>query len=335
VKILAIADAYIPLDLLEPGTQALVDAGHDVTYMEWETDSIEKLQEVNLLIELNGPNEVALPDEITKAAADADVIITQFAPIGADLIAGCPRLKAIGVLCGGTENVDAGAAEAAGVAVLNTAGRNARAVAEFTVGMILAETRNIARTHAAMREHVWLKDFPNGDTIPEIEGRTVGLVGAGAIGQLVMKFLSGVDARCQFYDPYQESSEYGVKADSLEELMATSDIVTIHSRLSTDTHHLVSEDMLALMKPTAVLVNTARSGLVDEQALLAALRGRRIAGAAIDTFDDEPLPAGSEWMKLDNVTITSHLAGSTLDAFAKTPKMLSQRLLAHFHNEGE
>ncbi|WP_182353479.1 2-hydroxyacid dehydrogenase [Flaviflexus huanghaiensis] len=329
MKVLAIADAYIPLDMLRDGTGALVDAGHDVTYVEWETESIEKLQEVNLLVEQKGPNGLELPDSVAEKVRESDIVITQFAPIGAALIESSPNLKVIGVLRGGTENVDSAATQRAGITVLNTAGRNARAVAEFTVGLILAETRNIARTHAAMREHVWLKDFPNGDAIPELEGRTIGLVGAGAIGQLVMKFLAGMDARCRFYDPYQDTSEYGDKVDSLEELMSTSDIITIHSRLTPDNHLVVSRDMLALMQPHAVLVNTARSGLVDEEALLEALRERKIAGAAIDTFDIEPLPADSEWLTLDNVTITSHLAGSTRDAFVKTPRMLSERLLAH------
>lgn len=328
MKILAIADAYIPLTMLAEGTKTLVEAGHDVTYVEWETESVEKLQQMNLFVEQNGPNGLVLPDQVTERAVGADVIITQFAPIGADLIAACPNLEAIGVLRGGTENVDTEAAEKAGIAVLNTAGRNARAVAEFTVGLILAETRNIARTHAAMRQHEWLKDFPNSDAIPELEGRTVGIVGAGGIGQLVMKFLSGMDAVCQFYDPYRDESEYGTRIDTLEELMSSSDIVTLHSRLSAKTHHLLSAQMLDLMKPSAVLVNTARSGLVDEQALLELLREDKIAGAAIDTFDEEPLPEDSPWLMLDNVTITSHLAGSTRDAFAKTPRMLSGRLLA-------
>lgn len=332
MKILAIADALIPLDLLEDGTTALRDAGHEVTYVEWETESVEKLQEVNLLVEQNGPNGVDLPDDIADLVRASDVVITQFAPIGASLIASSPNLKIVGVLRGGTENVDGEAAQRANVDVVNTAGRNARAVAEFTVGLILAETRNIARTHAAMRQHVWLKDFPNEDAIPELEGRTIGLVGAGAIGQLVMKFLSGMDMTCQFYDPYQESSEYGTKVETLEELMSSSDIVSLHSRLTSDNYHLVDASMLDLMKPNAILVNTARSGLVDEQALLDALKAKKIMGAAIDTFDEEPLPGNSAWMSLDNVTITSHLAGSTRDAFAKTPKMLSQKLLAMIDN---
>ena len=181
-----------------------------------------------------------------------------------------------------------------------------------------------------MRRHVWLKEFPNLDSgIRELENLTVGIVGAGAIGQLVMKFLSGMDATCVYYDPYTAGCEYGTKLDDLAELVRVSDIISIHSRLTSDNHHLISAELIAQMKPSAILVNTARSGLVDEEALVDALRRRAIMGAAIDTFDVDPLPEDSPWLGLDNVTLTSHLAGSTLDAFHKTPAMLSARILDH------
>lgn len=328
MKILAIADPYIPADMLEEGTSALREAGHGVDVVTWNAaDSIERLQEINLLVEQHGPNAVPLDDDLSSLAQHVDVVITQFAPIGTQLVDAASNLKIIGVLRGGTENVDRQAAQARGIRVVNTPGRNARAVAEFAVGLILAETRNIARTHAAMMEHVWLKDFPNGEDIPELEGRTVGIVGAGAIGQLVMKFLTGMDATCVFYDPYCRSSPWGTKVEDLADLVAASDVLSIHSRLSADTHHLIDRDLLARMKPSAILVNTARSGLVDEEALLDCLEAGRIMGAAIDTFDREPLPADSRWLTLRNVTITSHLAGSTKDAFRKTPRMLSKRIL--------
>lgn len=332
MKVLAIADAYIPADMLTEGTGALRDAGHQVTVTPWGPQEIEDLQEINLQVEQKGPNGVELPEELKQEVREADVVVTQFAPLGAALIESAPHLKAIGVMRGGTENVDADAAAKAGIPVFNTQGRNARAVAEFAVGMILAETRNIARTHAAMREHVWLKDFPNSAYIPELEGRTVGVIGAGAIGQLVMKFLSGFDVRCVFYDPYTKTSDYGERIEDLDELLAQSDIVTIHSRLTAENHHLIGARRIGLMKPSSILVNTARSGLVDEAALIEALQRGAIMGAAIDTFDDEPLPADSPWMTLNNATITSHLAGSTQDAFRKTPKLLSERLLREFFN---
>lgn len=327
MQILVIADAFLPVSAVTEGTRALVEAGHEVDVQAWGPATAEELQEINLAVEQRGPNAVELPAELQDRVRAADVVITQFAPLGTELIASASRLKYIGVMRGGVENVDQAAAEQAGIQVVNTPGRNARAVAEFTIGMIIAETRNIARTHAAMRQHVWLKDFPNAGQIRELEDRLIGVIGAGAIGQLVMQFAVGLGMRCQFYDPYTQTSQYGTRVAELADLMATSDVVSIHSRLVPETHHLVSAEMLALMKPTAVLINTARSGLVDEAALLQALHERKIMGAAIDTFDIEPLPSDSPWLVLDNVTITSHLAGTTLDAFSKTPRLLCQRLL--------
>ena len=332
MKITAIADAYIPADMLSAGLEKLVDAGHEVTIFEWMTESIEKLQEANLDIEQHGPNSYELPGDISDAIKNSDAVITQFAPIGSDLINSCEKLKFIGVLRGGTENVDQNAADDASVKVINTPGRNARAVAEFAVGMILSECRNLARTHHAMKKNIWLKDFPNGADIPELEGKVLGVVGAGNIGQLVMIFMSGMDMTCEFFDPYTQTSKYGEKVETLEELASQADVLTIHSRLTSDNHHLVSEKILSLMKPTAVLVNTARSGLVDEKALIKALKEKKIIGAAIDTFDNEPLPADSAWLELENATITSHIAGSTTDAFRKTPILLSDRMLEAFKN---
>lgn len=329
MKILAIADPYIPVDLLTEGTEPLREAGHKVEVVAWsEASTIEQLQRLNLRVEQLGANALDLPLELQERVRKAEIVLTQFAPLGTSLIESAEHLRLIGVLRGGTENVDKETAERLGIQVINTPGRNARAVAEFAVGMILAESRNIARTHAAMQRHVWLKDFPNSDDIPELEGKTIGIVGAGNIGQLVMKFLSSFDVNCVFYDPYTEVSPYGRKIDDLDELMKISDIVSLHSRLSETTHHLIDERRLRLMKPTAIFVNTARSGLVDEKALLRVLLEKKIMGAAIDTFENEPLPEDSEWMKLDNVTITSHLAGSTKDAFRKTPRLLSDRILS-------
>lgn len=328
MKIVAIADPYIPESMLREGLATLREAGHDVSVLAWEeADTIEKLQQINLDVEQHGPGGVDLPGPLQEEIRGAEVVITQFAPIGADLIGSCPDLKIIGVLRGGTENVDHEAAHARGIPIINTPGRNARAVAEFTVGMILAETRNIARTHAKMMEGQWFKDFPNAGQVPELEGKTVGLVGAGNIGQLVMTFLSVFGVTCHYYDPYLDHCEHGTKVEDLDDLVSTSDIVTIHSRLTPETRHLIDARRIGLMKPNAVLINTARSGLVEEEALLDALEAGKIMGAAIDTFDVEPLLADSRWLRLDNVTITSHLAGTTRDAFVKTPVMASARLL--------
>ncbi|MDN5811153.1 MAG: 2-hydroxyacid dehydrogenase, partial [Tetragenococcus koreensis] len=242
------------------------------------------------------------------------------------------KLKYIGVLRGGVENVDESYAKSKGIKVINTGGRNARAVAEFTVGMILSETRNIARTNSEMHKGIWFKDFPNKNKVPEIGGKTVGIIGFGHIGQLVAQFLKGFDADIIFYDPYVNEKEGFKKVDSIEELVKQSTIVTIHMRADSTTHHIIDQHIFDLMDENTYFINTARSALVDESALIKALKESKIAGAAIDTFEDEPLPKDSPFLSLQNVTLTSHLAGTTIDAFKNSPKLFADRFLNSINN---
>ena len=172
----------------------------------------------------------------------------------------------------------------------------------------------------------WRREFANGMTIPELNEKTVGLVGYGAIGRLVAHYLEAFGSRIIAFDPYCLDDPAPAQLVDLPTLVKQSDVVSLHARLSEETHHLIGAAELAMMKPTAVLVNTARSGLVDEKALVETLREKRIMGAALDVFDDEPLPADSPMLKLDNVTITPHLAGSTIDAFLNSPKMMAGHL---------
>lgn len=327
MKCLAIADLFINREMMELGLEKLRQNNIEVILREWRHDAIEKLQEDNLLIEQHGSEAVQLPDDLMEDIADIDIVITQFAPINRAFISKAKKLKYIGVLRGGIENINVPLAKELGINVMNTPGRNARSVAEFTVGMMLAETRNITRSYAALKEKVWLKDFPNKDCIPEIGGKTIGLVGFGHIGQLVAKFLDSFDVDIIFYDKYVNSHPRYPKVDSIDELVAKADIISVHARLTNETQNLINAKHFALMKKTAIVINTARSGLINEQDLLKALQERRIMGAAIDTFDNEPLPADSLFYQLDNVSITPHLAGSTLDAFSNTPKLFAAILL--------
>ena len=165
--------------------------------------------------------------------------------------------------------------------MLNTPGRNARAVAECTLGLILSEVRNIARGHAALKAGRWTRDFLNRDVIPELNEKTVGLVGYGAVARLLAGYLHAMGSRIIAYDPFVSGDTAPAEMVDLDTLMRESDVISIHARLSAETHHLVGERQLRLMKPTAVLVNTARSGLVDEPALVRVLQERRIMGAAL------------------------------------------------------
>lgn len=331
MRLLAISDTYLPAEYLCQGLAGLAPLGVEVEVRRWEHASLIELQQANLAIEQGGPGAVPLPEPLVRDIGEFQVLVVQFAPVSGALIEAAGALKVIGVLRGGTENVDVAAATRRGVCVMNTPGRNARAVAECAMGLILTEIRNLARSHAKLKTGQWSRSFPNSDSIPELCGRTVGLVGYGAVARLVAGYLAAFGARIVAYDPFAQGDPAPAELVDLATLLRQSDVVSIHARLTEENQNLIGREQLALMKPTAVLVNTARSGLVDEQALVEALGEGRIMGAALDVFDREPLPAGHPLLSLENVTITPHLAGSTADAFRNSPKLFAghfQRLLA-------
>lgn len=331
MKLLAVSDPFIPEKPMARGLDSLKAHGIDVAVRPWPLPDIETLQNINLAVEQRGPEAVPAPLEVFDGAEDTEILVVQFFPVPRAVFDTLPNLKLVCVLRGGLENIDLEAAREKGVTVLNTPGRNARAVAEFTVGMMLAETRNIARCHAAMKKNIWFKEFPNSEFIPEMHGKSVGFVGFGRIGKLVAQLLAGFGCNYLVYDPYikelpKEVSE-NAKLVSLDELMRDSDIITIHARLVPETQHLVGEKQIALMKKNAVVVNTARSGLLDQDALVKALQEKRITGAALDVFDREPIPTGDPIMRLDNVTMTSHAAGTTDDAFYGSPVLCAGHIV--------
>lgn len=326
MNLLAIADNFIDEETMYNGLKDLEKIGVNVEVRNWYHENQEALQRDNLLIEQNGPGAVELSDELLKDLDKFDMIIVQFAPVSKKVIDKAKNLKLIGVLRGGVENVAIDYAREKNIAVLNTPGRNARAVAEFTMGMILGEVRNIARSHYSLKNNEWRKDFPNSSYIPELNGKTVGIVGFGHIGQLIAGYLKAFGSKVIAYDPFFKGEFEGVKIVDLDTLLKQSDVVTIHARYTKDTHHLIDEKELSLMKENAVLINTARSGLVNQEALVKALKEDKIFGAAIDVFDKEPIPEDDEILKLDNITITPHIAGSTKDAFSNSPKILANIL---------
>ncbi len=330
MKVLAYADTFIPSEIMQKGLKPLAAAGHEIEVRTWKHESVKAMQTDNLLVEQEGANALDLPQELTEGIDGFEMIVTQFAPIGKKLIAAATNLKYIGVLRGGIENVDSAAAAAAGVEVINTPGRNARAVAEFTIGMILSEIRNIARSHAAMvNNNVFLKDFPNKEYIPEIFGKTVGLVGFGNIARLVCGYLQAFGAKVIAYEPYADELDYeNVEKVDLVELLQRSDIVSLHMRMTEESARMIGREQFAQMKQGAVFINSARSGLVDEEAMLEALQSGHLMGAALDVFDSEPLPDGHPFLSLPNVTLLPHLAGSTYDAFANSPLLFAERFVA-------
>jgi D-3-phosphoglycerate dehydrogenase / 2-oxoglutarate reductase len=209
------------------------------------------------------------------------------------------------------------AARERGITVVNTPGRNASAVAEFTIGAILAETRNITRGHDALRKGEYRGDLYRADvTGRELHEMTVGLIGYGEVGRRVVKFLKAFGCRILVSDPYvqltAEDLRDGVVQTSFETVLAEADVISLHARVTAETTKMVNEEALRKMKPDATLINTARGPLLDYDALTRVMREGHLRGAMLETFGIEPVPADWPLLQLPNVTLTPHIAGASV-----------------------
>jgi phosphoglycerate dehydrogenase-like enzyme len=249
-------------------------------------------------------------EALRKAVVDADVLIPGWTvPITAGVIAAAPRLKLIQTFSVGYDNIDATAATNRGIMVCNTGGSNAESVAELAWGLILGLARRIPGGDRLMRAGDWGRFMAERHTL--LWGKTLGVIGFGAIGRRV-----GQIGRLAFHmpllvhDPFiiPEAAElFGGRLVSLDAVMKESDVISIHVPLSAATRHLLGEAALRRMKPTALLVNTARGAVIDEAALIRCLQDGVIAGAGLDVFEEEPLPAASPLRRLENVILVAHI----------------------------
>lgn len=333
MKIIGIGDLLIPQEYIENAFTKYFEGDYEIKTVDWDLDSYDQLQNINLDIEQHGPNCIDIDDKYINEINEAEVLITQFFPINKKVIDACANLKFIGVLRGGYENVDVDYAKQKGITVYHTPGRNANAVADFTVGMILSEMRNIARSHYNLKNGDWVRDYTNKGRVYDLEGKTVGIVGFGEIGRKVAKRLNGFDMNILTFDPYQTDFPSYVKKVELNDLLKLSNVVTLHCRLTKDNERLINSESLEIMREDAYLINTARSGLVDEKALYDALISGKIIGAALDVFDQEPPGKDYPLVTLENVTITPHLAGGTTDAFTNSPILLAKEMRKSIENK--
>lgn len=256
-------------------------------------------------------------DDVVEFVEDAEILVTQLAPMSRAMFERLPLLKLIAVSRGGPVNIDMQAARDHGVLVVNTPGRNATAVAEFTLGAILAETRRIRVGHEALRAGEWRGDLYRADvTGRELNEMTVGVIGYGNIGTKVVKLLRAFNARVLVCDPYVQLSvddaANGVELVALPELLKHSDIVTMHPRVTDETRGMMDAAAFAAMQPGSVFVNTARGPLCDYEALFEALSGGHLGAAVLETFAIEPVPADWPLLQLPNVTLTPHIAGASV-----------------------
>ena len=278
------------------------------------------------------------PDELVAFIGDASVFVTHLAPVSADMLARLPSLKLVAVSRGGPVNIDMAAARARGVRVVNTPGRNASAVAEFTLGGILNETRLIRDGHESMRRGEWRGDLYRADVAGrELSELTVGVVGYGAIGTRVVRLLRAFGCTVLVHDPYVQLTAAdladGVRHVGFEELLSTSDVVTLHARVTPETSGFIDAEAFARMRPGTIFVNTARGPLVDYDALYDALKSGHLKAAMLDTFAVEPVPEDWPLAALPNVTVTPHIAGASVRTVTYAAEQAAEEVRRYLKGE--
>jgi phosphoglycerate dehydrogenase-like enzyme len=263
------------------------------------------------------------PDGLARELPGTEILWHALAPVTAELIEAAPRLRLIQKWGVGLNTIDLAAAQARGIRVANMPGTNTRAVVELTLLLILACLRRLAEVDPALRGGQWAPPLATMEALGELGGRRVGLVGMGAVPQMLAPILKAMTAEPVYWSR-AEKPDAPARFLPLAELLATSDVVSLHLPLTEETTGLV--DVRAI-KPGAILVNTARGGLVDEPALIGALRSGRLGAAGLDVFEAEPIDPNNPLLALPNVTVTPHLAWLTGETLERSLEVARQNAL--------
>ena len=278
------------------------------------------------------PTLVDAPERLRALLPHARALIVRNrTQVDTALLAAAPKLEVLGRLGVGLDNIDLDACRQRDIAVFPATGANARAVAEYVIATSLLGLRGVYGSSAEVAAGLWPR--PALSEGREAGGKTLGLVGFGDIGQLTARLARALDLRVVAHDPaYPDNaplwSAHNVQPLDLASLLAQADVVSLHLPLTAATRGLFGRENLARMKPGAILINTARGGIVDQMALAEALRSGHLAGAAFDVFDKEPLPAGSPLADLSNVWLTPHIAGLSAEANGRVGTLIAERVAA-------
>jgi phosphoglycerate dehydrogenase-like enzyme len=298
------------MDCKMPLTVAVLDAFHPQIRA-----AIEAAAPVDWRLRFVDENSFAARATLIR---DADIVLVMAAPMPKELLAEARRLRFIQKLGAGVDRIDLDFCREQGIGVARLHAGNSIPVAEHTILLMLATYRQLPQIDRRTRAGTWRKEDARG-THRSLQHKTVGLIGFGAIGKEVAKRLRAFDVKILYYDPIRATADIeqslGVTHTGLDALIREADIISLHLPLMPQTANIIDAQRIAAMKPGAVLINCARGGLVDEAALVEALKAGRLFGAGIDAFSQEP-PVGSPLLDLDNTVVTSHLAGATLDNFA-------------------
>ncbi len=331
MKVLAVGDIFITPEMMKTAFEKYEDL-FDCKYLFFGKKNRKTMRDTVKLIECGGRDKCTLPKGYLDAIEEAEVLMVHLCPVTEEVLDRAKNLKYILCNRGGTENVDVDAASARKIKVLTNPAHNANAVAEFTIGIMFSELRNIARSHLALKNGDWREKYPNSGNIIELKDLTVGVVGFGNVGELVCEKLSGFGCNIlisNLFEPEHTNPRINwdkVRYVELEELIMTSDVISLHAR-SRSKKPIFGKKEFEMMKSSAYFINTSRSYMVDYEALYEALNEQLIEGAAIDVFEVEPLGKEHPFLALDNITLTNHRGGDTVNAYADSPKMMLDELV--------
>ena len=268
-------------------------------------------------------------EEQMEAIQDADFLMVYRAEVSDRLLKTAPKLRLVQLLAAGYDQMNLSLLRELGIPCANNGGANSWTVADHTVLMMLSLYKRLIPADKATREGRWREPIDGFNTF-EMANKLVGILGIGNVGRKVARRVQAFDAQVQYYDKFPldpaRERELKVKRVSLDELFRTSDILSCHTPLTPETHHLINRESLALIKPTALLINTSRGAIVKEEALIEALQEGRIAGAGLDVFETEPVEPDNPLLQMENVVVTPHSAGTTWNTWCRRAEFAYQNM---------
>jgi D-3-phosphoglycerate dehydrogenase len=343
-KILVLYDKWMRENAQEMWHTAFEEAEigdeHELMFMEnisgsykWSSEVVDKVKEAN-----------GNPGYIRENIVGCEAVVSDYAPFTSDIMDASEDLKIIGISRGGPVNADHDAATKRGIKVLRTMGRNAESVADQTLGFIISESRFISRHNHEVKTGKYFEELESGGRSRylasfnwmELNGKTLGLIGFGQVGARVAKRAHAFGMNVIVFDPYIDASileSEGCDNIGLDYLLDKSDFISIHAKLTPETRHMINDETLAKMKRTAVVINTARGSIIDEEALFRALTNGVIASAAMDVFEEDPIKQDNPLIQLDNVTITPHSAGRSPDTEMRGYRQVALQVAAYLRGE--
>lgn len=292
------------------------------------TQGVELLQKAGFTVVVKSK----MPkDELLKEIKDADgLIVRSGTKVTAELIEAAPNLKIVGRAGSGLDNVDTPAATKRGIVVMNTPGGNTVTTAEHTMSMICAMSRRIPQATASVKAGKWEKDKFMG---VELYNKVLGIVGVGQIGSHLTKMAQGIGMRVIAYDPYlaaERAEKMGVTMMALADLFKSADIISVHTPLTPETKGIINAQAIATMKPGVMIVNCARGGIINEADLVDALKSKKVAAAAFDVFEEEPVKADNPLLALDNFICTPHIGAQTTEAQENVAVGIAEQVVDYF-----